>query len=127
MEREFLESLELSEEAVNAILAEQEKTVQNHQAELSALRLQHGVEMAIHKAGGRSVKAITALLDMDAIGKSQDVEKALEAAISQLKKDSGYLFETPQIPKYARFTGVKETVPAAPATLAGALRERMRK
>ena len=54
-------------------------------------------------------------------------EQALEEALSQLKKESGYLFESSQAPKFARFTGVKETVPAAPATLAGALRERMRK
>lgn len=127
MERDFLEGLEIPEEAVNAILAEQEKSLESHKAEISAMKLQHGLELAVQKAGGRSVKAISALLDMDAIGKSEDVEKALEAAISQLKKDSGYLFEAVQPPKYARFTGVKETVPAAPATLAGALRERMRK
>lgn len=127
MERDFLESLELGEEVINAILAENQKVADSHKAELSALKLQHGLELAVQKAGGRSVKAISAMLDMDAIGKSEDVEKALETAISQLKKDSGYLFETAQIPRYARFTGVKETVPSAPATLAGALRERMRK
>lgn len=125
--QEFLEGLGLSEEVVSAILAEQEKSVQSHQAELSALKLQHAVEVAIHRAGGRSVKAISALLDLEGIENSEDMEKSLEDAIGQLKKDSGYLFEAAQAPKYARFTGVKENTPSAPATLAGALRERMRK
>lgn len=125
--RQFLEGLQLPEETVEAILAEQEKVAESHKAELSALKLQHGVELAVHKAGGRSVKAISALLDMDSIGKSEDVEKALDMAISQLKKDSGYLFEGAAVPKYAPFTGAKENAPSAPATLAGALRERMRK
>lgn len=127
MDREFLESLELGEEAVTAILAEADKELQGHKAEISSLKLQHGVELAIHKAGGRSVKAISALLDMDSIAGSEDTQKALADALSQLKKESGYLFESPQAPQYARFTGVKEMAPAAPATLAGALRERMRK
>ena len=127
MERAFLENLQLPEETVDAILAEHGKAVENHQAEISSLKLQHGVELAIHKAGGRSVKAISALLDLEGIAQSEDMEKALEESLSQLKKESGYLFETPQPPKYARFTGVKENAPAAPATLAGALRERMRK
>ena len=127
MDKAFLESLELGEDAVAAILAEAEKQQECHKAELSSLKLQHGVELAIHKAGGRSVKAISALLDLDSIAKSEDTQKALNDALSHLKKESGYLFESQQVPKYARFTGVKETAPSAPATLAGALRERMRK
>ena len=127
MEREFLESLELPEAAVDAILAEQEKTISGHQAEISSLKLQNSVELAILKAGGRSVKAISALLDMDSIRESQEPEKAVEAALSQLKKESGYLFEGQKPPQFARFTGVKENAPCAPATLAGALRERMHK
>ena len=122
--REFLQQLELSEETVESILAEQGKVMERHKEEISALKLQHGVELAIHKAGGRSVRAISALLDLDSIRQSEDVEKALEESLSQLKKDSGYLFESQQAPKYARFTGVRENAPAAPATLAGA---RMRK
>ncbi len=125
--REFLQQLELSEETVESILAEQGKVMERHKEEISALKLQHGVELAIHKAGGRSVRAISALLDLDSIRQSEDVEKALEESLSQLKKDSGYLFESQQAPRYARFTGVRENAPAAPATLAGALRERMRK
>ena len=125
--REFLESLQLPEEAVDAILAEQEKAQQSHQAEIAALKLQHGVETAIRSAGGKSVKAISALLDMDSIRESENVDKALEDALSQLKKDSGYLFEGGAVPKYAPFTGRKENATSAPVTLAGALRERMGK
>lgn len=127
MERAFLESLELNEEAVNAILAEAQKTEESHKAEISSLKLQHSVASAIHKAGGRSVKAITALLDLESIRGSEDWDKELETALAALKKDSGYLFESAQPPKFAPFTGVKDNTPSAPATLAGALRERMRK
>ena len=125
MEREFLEAISvgeqpLPEEAVEAILAQ-------HRAELDRLRLSHAVESAVWKAGGRNLKAISALLDLDAIGAAEDVNGALDTALQALKKDSGYLFETPTPPPYARFTGSVQPAEQAPATLAGALRERMKK
>ena len=125
MEREFLEGLGMEPQAVEAVLAEYEKTVQAHQAQLAQLQLQHQVSEAVHAAGGRSVKAISALLDMDAIRGSENAEEALHDAIEALKKESGYLFGG-QPPRYAPFTGAQEQ-PAKATTLAGALRERMKK
>ena len=115
MDKEFLEGLGMDPQAVEAVLQEHEKTVQAHQAQLAALQLQHQVSEAVHKAGGRSVKAISALLDMDGIAQSQNVETALTEALEALKKDSGYLFEeetTP--PPYAPGTGT--TVFGTPGT-----------
>lgn len=126
MDKEFLEGLGMDPQAVEAVLQEHEKTVQVHQAQLAALQLQHQVSEAVHKAGGRSVKAISALLDMDGIAQSQNVETALTEALEALKKDSGYLFQSPMPPQYARFTGAQE-LPQKANTLAGALKERMRR
>lgn len=126
MEREFLEGLGMDPQAVEAVLQEHQRTVQAHQAQVAALQLERQVSEAVLGAGGRSVKAISALLDLDAIRESEDVGAALQEALTALKKDSGYLFQTPMPPQYARFTGSRELPPKA-TTLAGALRERMRK
>ncbi len=125
MKREFLENLKIGEDAlpeevVEAILCEHGKTVRQ-------VQLQGALETAVIKAGGRNLKAITALLDMETIGASEDVPAALEQALTALKKDSGYLFETVTPPPYARFTGTQQQTDNEPQTLAGALRERMKK
>ena len=125
MEREFLEGLMANEQPLPGAVVD--AILQQHQAEVSRLRLGHAVESAICKAGGKSVKAITALLDMDAIAAAEDTAAALDQALEALKKDSGYLFDAPTPPPYARFTGAAQPKPAAPMTLAGALRERMKK
>ena len=148
MKREFLQSLKVGEqplpkEIIDAIMAQNGQDIQqakqasevweekynraltSHAAELDRLRLQATVDTAVRKAGGRSVKAIAALLDMDAITASQDVPAALDAALQELKTESGYLFENPTPPVFARNTGAIPSESPRPATLAGALRERM--
>ena len=125
MEREFLEAMVVAEqplpgEVVDAIL-------QQHQAEIGRLRLETAVETAVYKAGGRNLKAISALLDLDAIGAAEDTGTALKEALDTLKKENGYLFDRPTPPPYARFTGSVQPAEQAPTTLAGALRERMKR
>lgn len=126
MDKEFLENLGLDSQTVEAVLQAHDQVVRSHAAQLAEVQLQQQVSEAVLGAGGRSVKAISALLDLDAISKSEDVGEALEEAISALKKDSGYLFRSEMPPRYARFTGSQEP-PAKATTLAGALRERMKK
>ncbi len=126
MEREFLENLRVGEQALSDEVMD--AILQQHEKELSSLRLHSAVETAISKAGGRNLKAITALLDMDTISGAEDVAGELEKAIGQLKKDSGYLFEETTPPPYAALAGAAQPrSPQTPKTLAGALRERMRK
>lgn len=148
MKREFLQSFKvgdqtLPKEVIDAIMAQNGQDIQQakqasevweqkynqavsaHALEMDKLRLQTSLESAVSKAGGRSVKAIAALLDMDAIAASEDVTGALDAALSALKQDCGYLFEAPTPPPYARYTGAPGAEQAQPASLAGALRERM--
>ena len=98
-----------------------------HQQELADRDFRQLLEGAITGAKGKNAKAITALLDVDALKGSKNQEADIKAALEGLKKDSGYLFETPAPPPYARFTGARETVSNEPQTLAGALRERMKK
>ena len=124
MERAFLEGLQVGEqglpgEVVDAIL-------EQHRREVDRLRLEGAVDMAVTRAGGRSLKAITALLDMETIAASENVQDSLQQALSQLKKESGYLFEEPTPPPYARFTGTGSREFPQPATLAGALKARMK-
>ena len=96
-----------------------------HEKQLAKLQFSHRLEQAIGKAGGRNTKAITALLDVEALEASEDQPAAMEKALEELKLDSGYLFGSDTPPLYAWGTGAwqgaKET---RPTTLAGALREK---
>ena len=127
MDKEFLEGLGLAPEAVEAILQQQASVDQAHQEALEALRMQSAVERAVHRARGKNVRAIAALLDLQAISQSQDRDRALEDALKTLKEENGYLFETAAPPPYAPFTGAAGNPAPKVTTLAGALRERMRK
>jgi len=105
-----------------------DQAVADHKKELEGVNFQHVLEAAITGAKGKNAKAITALLDVEALRGSEDQSKAINAALEALKKDSGYLFDgegTP--PPYARGTGTGNPPPAATDSLAGALRERFGK
>lgn len=127
MDKEYLESFGIATEVAEVILQEHEKTVAEHQKQLQELKLEHTVETAVRSFGGRNLKAVTALLDMAAIGESEDPSAALDAALKELKKENGWLFESAAPPQYAPFTGADTTPGTKPMTLASALRERMRK
>jgi hypothetical protein len=125
MKREFLESLRVGEESLPEDIMD--AILEKHTQALKQVQLQSALETAVVKAGGRNIKAISALLDMEAIGQSQDVPAALQQAVSALKKENAYLFESAAPPPYARFTGTQQQTDNEPQTLAGALRERMKK
>lgn len=150
MKREFLQGLKVGEQAlpkeiIDAIMAENGKDIQQargaaqeweekynratteHAAALAAARLENALNEAVRKAGGRNVKAITALLDIDTIRESNDLSAALDASLEELKKDHDYLFQTTGLPVYSVLPGTGTTPPKAPATLAGALREKYAK
>ena len=146
MKREFLQNLTvgdqpLPKEVIDAIMEEHgksiqkgklwqekyEQAVQEHEIALQQVRFEHLLETAVMEARGRNLRAISALLDLPALQQTQDPE-ALSKALTQLKAEHGYLFEdaAPTPPPYARNTGAQVQT-AAPATLAGALRERFGK
>lgn len=77
-----------------------------HQAKLAELEFDGALKDAITAARGRSVKAIRAELDVDALRASKNQEADIKAALESLKKDSGYLFESEETPPpYAAGTG----------------------
>ena len=117
MDKEYLIGMGLSEEAAQQVLA-------THTQELGEVTFQSQLREAVTAAGGRSHRAIGAMLDLDAIKNDSEPDKALEQALRQLKTDCGYLFEDPA-PPYAHDPGTKRS-PAIekPATLAGAIRQK---
>lgn len=145
MKREFLQSLTvgdmaLPKEVIDTIMAEngrdielakqagsqwEEKynqAVEDHEKQVKALHLQHAVQTAVTKAGGRNLKAISALLDLESLESEEDLCTALDTAVDAIKQENGYLFHQTAVP-YARGTGT--SMPdRAPVSLADALRQR---
>lgn len=133
MDREFLESLGVAQETAEVILAEHGRQVQDWQdkytqavADAENARFGGMLDSAISAARGRNAKAITALLDMDAIRASEDPKACAEAALAELKKHNAYLFEAPVPSPYAPGTGTGDFSRPAPQTLAGALKEKFK-
>lgn len=126
--KQQLAQAEGAAEALEAAKAWEEKynqQVDTHRREMSDMIFGHNLEKAILSAKGRNAKAITALLDVDALKASENQAAALEEALENLKKDCGYLFQTETPPPYARGTGaVGPEENRSPANLAGALLER---
>ena len=151
MKREFLQGLQVGEsplpkEIIDAIMAENGKDIEavkahyadydslkaqfdqqvdTHRREMSELIFSHNLEKAILAAKGRNAKAITALLDVEALKASENQTADLERAMQTLKQDCSYLFQLETPPPYARGTGANQPeLNKSPATLAGALLEK---
>lgn len=101
------------------------KTAAQWKQEWNDWQFQSQLDSAITAAGGRNAKAITALLQTDALKASEDRKAAIDAALTALQKTDGYLFGSITPPPYAGGTGSPERGKIqAPADLAGALREK---
>ncbi len=124
MNREFLLSLGLAEDVIAAILEHSDETQRQHEKELADVRFEALLERAISRFGGRSSKAICALLDIDAISASDDPAAAADEALAALKRQNAYLFEAPAVPSYAPGPGTAPLEPDLPLTLAEALKQR---
>ncbi len=102
-----------------------DQTVKEYEKQMDSVVFGNMVEAAISRMGGRNVKAISALLDLSALQASENRQEAICSAIRDLQKQEGYLFGTQTPPPYARGTGTqREEINTAPASLAGALREK---
>ena len=121
MDKEFLMGLEgVTEEMAEAIL---ERHAQDLAQQRSQLQLEGAVALAISDAGGRNRKAISALLDMQALGSAEDVSAAAKEAVAQVKKECGYLFQA--APAFSAGAGGKEGgMGEEPMSLAEALKEK---
>lgn len=103
-----------------------DNAVAAHQTEVAGIKFENVLRTAISAAKGRNAKAIMALLDVETLRGSENQQEAINAALEDLKKDSGYLFDGEgNPPPYAKGTGVNPNqTPGANDTLAGALREK---
>ena len=134
MKREFLQGLmEMPKEVMDAIMAENGRDIhqlrqsaQDWEQKYNAARLEGAVGQAIAKARGRNQKAITALLDLQALQQAEDLQAAAQQAVETVKRECGYLFDT--LPGFAPGTGaVQLGAEEEPQTLAGALKEKFAK
>lgn len=82
-----------------------EQARKSAEEQVAAARFDAALNTAIGKAGGRSEKAIRALLDLDSLRTSADPEGAIAAALAQLEQENGYLFGGITPPPYAAGTG----------------------
>lgn len=147
MKREFLQSLTvegkpLTKDVIDAIMAQngqdietarqaaagwEEKynlAVSDHEKAMKELKLNSALSAAVTKAGGRNLKAIAALLDLQALSEAEDLDTAMEQAVQGLQQECAYLFAGAVPPPYGKSAGMGESM--APVSLAGALRERSR-
>ena len=79
-----------------------DNAVAAHQKEQEEREFNEMLSSAISETKGKNTKAITALLDLDALRKSKNQEKDIKAALEGVKKDNEYLFDTTGSPP-ARF------------------------
>ena len=103
---------------------EYEKAVSEHQKQLDGITFQNLLNGAIAASGGKNAKAITALLDLEALRDSENRQEAIEKALQNLQAEESYLFGKQTPPPYARGTGTQGNNKYAPTDLAGALREK---
>lgn len=83
------------------------------QGKLDAMAFDGKIKDAVTAAGGKSAKAIAALLDLDTLRASKNQDADIKTALEGLKKDSGYLFDDGQIPPpYAPGTGTTQPTPS---------------
>jgi len=78
--------------------AKAEKAQKDADERVAAVQFDAKLDGAIGKRRGRSVKAIKAMLDVDALRGSEDLDKDIDTALAELQKDSGYLFEPAETP-----------------------------
>lgn len=82
-----------------------EQARKSAEEQVAAARFDAALNTAIGRAGGRSEKAIRALLDLDSLRTSADPEGAIAAALEQLEQENGHLFGGITPPPYAAGTG----------------------
>lgn len=83
--------VEAIKKAADDYKAKYEKAQKDAEAEIEALKLEHSIESALK--GAKNVKAAKALLDMEGLRASKNIDKDMEAAITALKESDPYLFE----------------------------------
>ena len=116
MDKAFLEQLIGNGEVAQTIWQEHQRIVDDYESRLQQQVLDHAVQQAVTAAGGRSEKAIRALLDQQGIAGAEDVFAAARQAVQALKQEQPYLFSLPQV--YSPGTGTDRAMPVSSADVA---------
>lgn len=75
-----------------------EQSESKRKEELEKLQLDHQLETSFLKAGAKNVKAVKALIDMDMLKESKNLNDDIKAQIDNLKESDSYLFEAESKP-----------------------------
>lgn len=70
-----------------------DEAVTTHQKEQEEREFNSNLESAISESKGKNAKAIMALLDVDKLKESRNLDKDIKAALDALRTENGYLFE----------------------------------
>lgn len=79
---------------VEGLKAQIKKLQDDMTAQADAFKFDTLLDGAIRDAKGKNVKAVRALLDMDALRESKDQTADIKAALDALAESDGYLFDT---------------------------------
>lgn len=64
----------------------------NYEKQIADMEFNSVIDEAIRKAGGRSIKAVKAELDLDTIRDSKNQKADIETALNECKEKNGFLF-----------------------------------
>lgn len=82
------------------------QAIADHKAQMDDIAFNGVLDEVITAAKGKNVKAIKALLDLDALKASKNQSADAKTAVDALQKENGYLFGDDQVPPpYAGGTG----------------------
>lgn len=70
-----------------------EESEENHRREAEEREFNEILSAAVTESKGRNSKAITAMLDLDKLRTSRNLEKDIKAALDSLRTEHGYLFD----------------------------------
>lgn len=77
---------------ITRLTGEMDKQKADYEDKIADMQFHSIVDAAISTAGGRSAKAVKAMLDMDTLKASKDQTTDINAAIEACKKENSYLF-----------------------------------
>lgn len=98
--KEILASFDIAQDVIDAIEdisfyedADIDGIKNDYENKLKTHKIDSLVNLALHKSGARNISAVKALLDLNNAEIEKDSVKGLDAQISDIKKENGYLFE----------------------------------
>ena len=86
------------EQQLAALRQQMEEQQNAHNRQLSRMKLDGQLAQLVTEAGGRSLPAVKALLDMDRFLESKEPQQELKEAVEQLRQQQSWLFRQERNP-----------------------------